>query len=373
MLPTLISEDDKRPRFEYYSANSPTLRTVSVDQTPFTIGRGEENNLQISSTGVSRVHAELKRAAGGYLLRDLGSTNGTSVNGRAVSESILQDGDAVRIAEVELTFVCSSLGRLQRMATQPLAIQQPANREGQDRGPSTVQRSLNEALLWLTIPIRRAVIADLQFGAPVASIASIDAMLASTLQAAQACRPCSASERLQDLAWLVAVEESDLAAECGVTLLRLEQSSRLSADAVIAFQQAQAASSERLGVHLPWEWVTGVANGLAICTKLKSVGAVLSLEGFSGGAQCVEELDACPPDYVVLAPEVVRDVTSQRRRWQRLEITQASCEAAGIRTVLPSGIAAADETTCHALGIGLGVGSHRPANKSSLPAVAARS
>lgn len=348
------------------------MRTVYIDQTPFTIGRGEENHLQISSTGVSRVHAELQRVSGGYLLRDLGSTNGSFVNGRAIGESTLQDGDAVRIADVELTFVCSSLGQFQRMVTQPLANQRPVARDPQDRRPAAIQRTLNEALLWMAIPLRREAITELPSGAPVASISSIDEPLASTLRAAQTSRPCTASGRIQDMAWRLAAETADPAAQEVVTLLRLEHSSRVGDQALLAFQQAQAASSVRLGVHLPWEWINGVANGLAMCKRLKSHGAVISLEGFSGGVKCVEELEDCPPDYVVLAPEVVRDVTTQPRRRQRLEITQAACEAAGIGTALPSGVAAADENTCRTLGIGWAVGSRRSINDSSARALAAQ-
>jgi pSer/pThr/pTyr-binding forkhead associated (FHA) protein len=370
MLPTIRTEDDNRPRFEYYQSNSPTLRTVYVEQTPFTIGRGEENDLQVNSTSVSREHAELARASGGFQLRDLGSTNGTAVNGREITEAVLQDGDAVRIADVELTFVCSSLGRLQRMVTQPLAVQQADAREDLGGGATPWQRSLNEALLWLAIPIRRDVITDLQFGSPVATITSIDQPLASTLLSQRASGLCSAVGRIQDIAWREAAEYPEPPTQrCG-TLLRIEQETRLNAESIVAFQQAQLDCGKQLGVHLPWGWVTSPSNGLAICAQLKSLGAILSLEGFTGSTQCVEAFEPCPPDYLVLAPEVVRDVGTHRRRWQRLEIVQASCEAAGIRTVLPTGTSRSDEQTCQALGIGLRVTPAKSVN-APLPVLAA--
>lgn len=371
MLPTLRSEDDKRPRFEFYPTNSQTLRTVYIEQTPFTIGRGEENDLQINSTSVSRVHAELSRTSGGYQLRDLGSTNGTTVNGRPLGETLLQDGDAVAVADIELTFSCSSLGRLQRMVTQPLAAPQPAPRSALGQNTASLERELNEAALWLSIPTRLQPIIDLQFGSPAAHIASIEEPLAAKLRAAHAGRNCSAGDRVQDLAWRQVASQVDAIAELNGALLRVELPSRLDHEAFLSYQQAQAGCGKQLGVHLPWEWAANGASGQSVCSLWKRQGAMISLEGFSGAAQCVEDLADAEPDFLVLAPEVVRDVATQRRRWQRLEIVQASCEATGIRAVLPADVSGQDRVCCHQLGIGLAVGSAASPQEAAPPALLA--
>lgn len=63
---------------------------------PLRIGRDPANGLRLSHDTVSRVHAELRRQGGMWVLRDLGSTNGTSVNGRrVVGAALVQDGDLV--------------------------------------------------------------------------------------------------------------------------------------------------------------------------------------------------------------------------------------------------------------------------------------
>src|SRR5215475_12157825 len=71
-------------------------RVVSIETPRFTIGRGAENSLCIPATVVSRSHAELIRVGTDYLLRDLGSTNGSFVNGARVTEQMLNDGDTLR-------------------------------------------------------------------------------------------------------------------------------------------------------------------------------------------------------------------------------------------------------------------------------------
>ena len=63
---------------------------------PLRIGRDPANGLRLSHETVSRVHAELSRQGGLWVLRDLGSTNGTSVNGRRViGAAVVRDGDQV--------------------------------------------------------------------------------------------------------------------------------------------------------------------------------------------------------------------------------------------------------------------------------------
>ena len=63
---------------------------------PLRIGRDPANGLRLSHETVSRVHAELTRQGGLWVLRDLGSTNGTSVNGRRViGAAVVQSGDQV--------------------------------------------------------------------------------------------------------------------------------------------------------------------------------------------------------------------------------------------------------------------------------------
>lgn len=69
-----------------------------------TLGRAADNDLVISDPKVSRHHAEVVRSPEGFVLRDLGSTNGTFVNGRKVSERLLVPGDTIVLGDTRLTF-----------------------------------------------------------------------------------------------------------------------------------------------------------------------------------------------------------------------------------------------------------------------------
>lgn len=69
------------------------------------IGRSPDADIVISSTEVSRRHAEIVPDEAGWLLVDLGSTNGVSLNARAVGvPTLLTDGDVIEIGSSELLF-----------------------------------------------------------------------------------------------------------------------------------------------------------------------------------------------------------------------------------------------------------------------------
>jgi len=82
---------------------------VSLDKPLFRIGRGAENDLQLSDAAVSSRHAQIETEGGGedppvYRIRDLGSTNGTFVNGERVESRILSDGDVIRVGVSSFRF-----------------------------------------------------------------------------------------------------------------------------------------------------------------------------------------------------------------------------------------------------------------------------
>jgi hypothetical protein len=68
------------------------------------IGRLPESDVPVPDPGVSRRHAEVRKEDGGYLLVDLGSTNGTLVNEARIGERVLEEGDRITIGRTVLEF-----------------------------------------------------------------------------------------------------------------------------------------------------------------------------------------------------------------------------------------------------------------------------
>jgi pSer/pThr/pTyr-binding forkhead associated (FHA) protein len=68
------------------------------------IGRALDNDIVVGDASVSRHHASIEYCNGGFLLRDLGSQNGTWVGGKRVTEAVLGSGDALRLGDMFFTF-----------------------------------------------------------------------------------------------------------------------------------------------------------------------------------------------------------------------------------------------------------------------------
>ena len=77
---------------------------ISITREPVVIGRLSNSDVVLSDSNVSRRHAELKRDGSEWVIVDLGSTNGTLVNGKLAREHRLSDGDRLTIGTSEMTF-----------------------------------------------------------------------------------------------------------------------------------------------------------------------------------------------------------------------------------------------------------------------------
>jgi ABC transport system ATP-binding/permease protein len=77
------------------------------------LGRGAETGVQLAHPQVNQVHAEVRRRQGQVVIQDMGSSNGTYVNGLQVQEKELREGDVVRIGPNQLVL---KDGRLQLMS-----------------------------------------------------------------------------------------------------------------------------------------------------------------------------------------------------------------------------------------------------------------
>jgi len=79
-------------------------RRVQIGSEPLVIGRLPECGVVLADSNVSRRHAELRRAGDSVVLTDLGSTNGTRVNGAPIRERVLVSGDEVSVGSTRLIF-----------------------------------------------------------------------------------------------------------------------------------------------------------------------------------------------------------------------------------------------------------------------------
>lgn len=80
-------------------------RAFPLDGRVMIIGRESRNDIVIPDINVSRQHAEIRReATGAWVISDLGSTNGTFVNGRQIKSTPLQDADRLTLGTTSVEF-----------------------------------------------------------------------------------------------------------------------------------------------------------------------------------------------------------------------------------------------------------------------------
>ena len=66
---------------------------------PWTVGRSQENDIVVSDPNVSRKHARLSRADNGFVVEDLGSTNGTLLDGAPIDRERIESGDELTLRQ----------------------------------------------------------------------------------------------------------------------------------------------------------------------------------------------------------------------------------------------------------------------------------
>lgn len=83
-------------------------REVRIEGYPFTIGRSTKNTLSLKSEEISRYHAQIRFEKGAFVLEDLGSANGTKLNGKRIQRAELKPGGLIGLGPAEITFTLSS-------------------------------------------------------------------------------------------------------------------------------------------------------------------------------------------------------------------------------------------------------------------------
>lgn len=108
-----VTEGDLDPVPTTTTQGQPRLRVLNgagaQNEIPLTrdvlvIGRASTADIRLDDTGVSRQHAEVRREGDDVVVVDLGSTNGTSVNGRGVERARLTPGDRIECGRTVLVY-----------------------------------------------------------------------------------------------------------------------------------------------------------------------------------------------------------------------------------------------------------------------------
>ncbi len=124
-------------------------QTLNFDQDEVTFGRIAENDVVLYDPNISRRHFQILEDGGQYVLKDLGSSNGTRVNGARADEQILDDGDEISAGEAVFVFSSQQAqvpARRPRTATPATRGEQRPARRGAAGGQALARRGAGGAM-----------------------------------------------------------------------------------------------------------------------------------------------------------------------------------------------------------------------------------
>jgi len=348
------------PWFEHFPTKGGPPETTILDKSPFIIGRGESADLQVVSQGVSREHVAVVRDGRSIQIRDLGSTNGTFVNGQRIKqEADLHDGDMVQVADVEFAFYCGKSQARQAAVTQVLTLDADDDSSAIGSDPAgdlcrTVRR-LHETLVSGCVQGRWKPIVELRQG-QLAGYESLDDdaspvgiesnPLLPSIPGRVVARLChlrrmrgveQAVTMLGELPIFVHVRPAEIAA--GRLLELAGMFCELLTDA------------SRLVIAVPYAAAKETAQALAPGGRLRELGVAVALTDLGARDADVAILAGIRPDFVRLAPALLREFQSYSKNLRSLQTmirglgeSGAKVIAAGIST--PSERAASLEVGC---------------------------
>jgi pSer/pThr/pTyr-binding forkhead associated (FHA) protein len=79
-------------------------QVVMIDKPVINLGRKKDNHIVIDNEHISRYHAQIRTIRGRYVIMDLNSTVGTSVNGKRIEQTFLKAGDVISLGGVPIIF-----------------------------------------------------------------------------------------------------------------------------------------------------------------------------------------------------------------------------------------------------------------------------
>ncbi|ADB17839.1 GAF sensor signal transduction histidine kinase [Pirellula staleyi DSM 6068] len=112
-------------------------KRFELGDLPLSMGRESGNRAQLQDNEVSRRHAEVRKVDGGFVLFDLGSSNGTFVNAQQVSEHKLSTGDRLQLGRTMMVFSDDDSGSLNSLVHEVNIVTHTA-----DDGGSRIVRSV---------------------------------------------------------------------------------------------------------------------------------------------------------------------------------------------------------------------------------------
>jgi EAL domain-containing protein (putative c-di-GMP-specific phosphodiesterase class I) len=350
--------DPSLPYLEYHPQQGMPAQRIVLDSLPFRIGRSNAVHWTIYSARISKEHAEIIRVGEDFRVRDLGSTNGTFVNGNRVEDCVVTNGDILHFAHEEFRFGCEAAKKETNLT--------PCMTEQITSGlPISLIRSSQHLLELIA---RNSVLALFQ---PIVSLATRKTMgyealgrgnhkelSASPKELLDLARRCSLEQDLSRTFRLAAVRTAVRLPGDGRLFLNLHPSEMGAPDFFEHLRKARTIL--RPGLQIVMEVhesaITDSRGLLLLREQLKQLNILLAFDDFGVGQTRLMELAEIPPDFIKLDMSLIRGIDVAEQRKDMVQILCRLIKERGVR-VIAEGIETPDEArVCQSIGCQFGQG-----------------
>lgn len=316
MEPDAHQPADDVPYLEHYADGANDRRRIMLEPLPFRIGRSRQAGFTVFSREVSKEHAEIYRSGLGYYVRDLGSTNGTFVNGQRIKESPLSDGDILHVAHKEFVFGLSTGTASEASESGARTVVAEPEKENLITGGRLLDDLVRERLVHTAFQ----PVIDLKTRHTIGWEAlgrsdhpAIGPSPATVFHMAEAHKR---SMEISQLFREVAVEESvHLPSDAHIFLnthpQEIAQPKLL--EYVIALRR-KLKDQQKLILEVHERAVTDVSEMKQIRDVLRANDIGLAYDDFGAGQARLMELVEAPPDFIKLDVSLIRDIDSSSPR-----------------------------------------------------------
>lgn len=362
-MQTKAMHEQAAPWLEFYPTNSSTPEITTLERFPITIGRNESCDLHVDSVKVSREHAVIEHLGDVYRVRDLGSTNGTFVNGQQVHESPLTDGDLIVIANVEFSFRQAKAATSRKTATQVMG----ASSDGDDGTALDIirgVRGLQESLTQCGARCQFQPIVRLDTGAVFGYEAVLGGVQRATSRSDAVtlllATECRLTGRLRQLQRLIVAENAVALARDVKLLLNVDPSEigGVSLADSLARLRELVSDDGCLVLEIPDSAVCDIPYFRDFLRLVRQLGIGVAYDGFAGGRAQVIRQQEIPPDYLKLSASFVRDIHRNANRQRQLRAVAEACDEVGCELIATGVWNANEADVCRELGCGLAQGDY---------------
>lgn len=279
------------------------LTRISIGKVPFAVGRASSSDFRLSSRNVSSYHAQILAAGEAVLVRDLGSTNGTYVNGRRIVEPTpVGEGDLIQFADMEFRLGCAETPSGEHTAI--------ADRPEEGWLISRMHEVVNQDRFEMAFqPIVSA--SDLRLEAVEALVRCDVVGLESPIALFEAATKLGLEERLSDMCRTKAVRALGESPFRSKLFLNTHPHEYLGAELVASLKRLRDAAANRpLVLEIHEAAVPELAAMREFRAALRDLGIGLAYDDFGAGQSRLLELTGVPPDYLKFDRSLVKDIAT---------------------------------------------------------------